>query len=118
MKTDTLVAQFPGLMHEQMSRYGIACGEGWYQILLNLFTALAVLEPRPVIVQVKEKFGGLRVYLDGGGEEAAALIREAENLASETCEDCGAPGRLRMDRPWIATLCDHHAAHPNVELTP
>ena len=53
----------------------------WYDILDELF---AKLEPMHVqAVQVKEKFGGLRVYLFDGNEETDDLIREAEAAVLE-----------------------------------
>jgi len=64
-----------------------------------------------VASQVKEKFGTLRFYYDGGdvgdgyfrGVEAMA-----EAMSSVTCEECGAPGQLRGGG-WIRCLCDTHA---------
>jgi hypothetical protein len=56
-------------------------------------------------VQIKEKFGGLRVYLNGETPEMTAAIIEAERKSFETCEQCGAPGKLRRGG-WISTLCD------------
>lgn len=62
----------------------------------------------PQAVQVKEKFGTLRVYMDGCNEAVSAYITFAEALSGSTCEKCGAPGR-RQGRGWIRTLCDTHA---------
>lgn len=61
-----------------------------------------------VAVQVKEKFGGLRFYTDGGDEQTYAMIRMAESMAVRTCEDCGNPGTTRYGG-WHRTLCDKHA---------
>lgn len=91
------------------------------------------------IVQIKEKLGGLRVYWDsrptppgtdesdtavpGRGERAASVaarslydrlappVRAAEKASYAACLFCGAPGRLRHDRPWILTLCDRHSSY-------
>ena len=44
--------------------------------------------------QIKEKFGGLRFYYAGGtGNDARIdeLIAQAERVAAQTCELCGAP---------------------------
>lgn len=63
--------------------------------------------------QVKEKFGGLRVYMTWGDEISfdvneifRAAIEEAERKSFETCERCGAAGRTRGERRWVLTLCD------------
>jgi len=58
---------------------------------------------------MKEKFGGLRFYYDGGDDEVSGMVRMAEAWAEHTCEECGAPGKSR-DSGWIKTLCDHHEA--------
>lgn len=62
----------------------------------------------PVAVQVKEKFGTLQVYLDGAHDELAqGYLSFAAAMSARTCEECGAPGKLR-NGGWLRTLCDHH----------
>jgi hypothetical protein len=65
------------------------------------------LEELPTIVQIKEKFGGLRFYTDGGTKIHQAYIDFAAGMAAQTCEVCGSPGSLR-DSSWMKTLCDKH----------
>lgn len=55
--------------------------------------------------QIKEKYGTLRVYHNGGDEFCQGVIDMAESMSSVTCEDCGVPGKVR-DGGWIRTLCD------------
>lgn len=62
----------------------------------------------PVASQVKEKFGGLRFYVDRAIQKHYGYIDFAENLSYRTCEECGAPGKLYTDG-WHTTLCEHHA---------
>jgi hypothetical protein len=59
------------------------------------------------VAQIKEKFGGLRFYYDGGDEHISGMVRMAESWASNVCEECGNPGKSRSGG-WIKTLCDHH----------
>lgn len=61
------------------------------------------------VSQIKEKFGELRFYYDGGDYYINGLVAMAEVWASRTCEECGKPGTARHDG-WIKTLCDEHAA--------
>jgi hypothetical protein len=61
----------------------------------------------PTILQIKEKFGGLRVYTNGTTDIQYAYIEFAAAMASHTCETCGAPGTSR-NTGWIKTLCDKH----------
>lgn len=115
--------------------WGFSCGDGWYQILDSLCGQIQnhidwshknhawdvkwnnenpedlrdVREPVPqvVAIQVKEKFGGLRFYYDGGDEQIHGMVRMAESWAAVTCEECGQPGKLRTGG-WMRTLCDVH----------
>jgi hypothetical protein len=90
---------------------------GWADILAELFEVMereiAALPPeereRVHPLQIKEKFGGLRVYMAGTTEGIQKAIKAAEYKAERTCETCGKPG---MARPggWVVTLCDEHAA--------
>lgn len=59
-------------------------------------------------VQVKEKFGTLRFYIDYGDDYVNGLIAMAESMSSVICETCGKPGQLRYNG-WIRTACDEHA---------
>ena len=88
------------------------CGDGWAGILERLVASIAALDDLPPgfsIVQVKEKFGGLRFYVSCENDEIERLISDAERESFRTCEKCGAPGRLRDDRAWYTTLCEAHA---------
>ena len=59
--------------------------------------------------QIKEKFGGLRFYYNGGDEVIDNMVDSAEMTADKTCEMCGKPGEKRGGG-WIKTLCDEHDA--------
>jgi hypothetical protein len=108
---------FPKMFAEPYG--GFACGEGWWPILTNLCANIqhhldwknkkSEVVPQVVVAQIKEKFGGLRFYYDGGDDHISGMVRMAEAWAGNTCEDCGAPGKSR-DGGWIKTLCDHHEA--------
>lgn len=61
------------------------------------------------VAQIKEKFGGLRFYYDGGDNEISGMVRMAESWAARSCETCGNVGKQRGGG-WIRTLCDEHEA--------
>ena len=63
----------------------------------------------PVAVQVKEKFGGLRFYVQAATDKHYHYISFAESMSYRTCESCGAQGKTYTDG-WHRTLCDIHAA--------
>jgi hypothetical protein len=95
--------------------YGFCHGDGWYNIIDNLCEGIQTYcdekkatddpEFQVVAVQVKEKFGGLRFYVNGGDEHIYKLIHASEEESYKTCEDCGSPGKL--DRSgWWSTTCE------------
>ena len=115
-------------------QYGGFCvGPGWWPILKSLChniqshidwnneTRERLLKDNPYghkipeevqqvrVRQIKEKFGGLRFYYDGGDNQIYGMVRMAESWAAYSCEECGKPGKQRGGG-WIKTLCDEHAA--------
>jgi hypothetical protein len=62
----------------------------------------------PVASQVKEKFGGLRFYVQAATDKHYNFISFAESMSYRTCESCGAEGKTYTDG-WHTTLCDIHA---------
>jgi len=100
---------------------GFAVGAGWWPILETLCANIqqyldwknreSEVVPQVVVEQIKEKFGGLRFYYQGGDDQISGMVRMAEAWADKSCEDCGTPGKRRSGG-WIRTLCDiHEAAH-------
>jgi hypothetical protein len=61
----------------------------------------------PVALQVKEKFGGLRFYVQGATDEQYAYIRFAEAMSYRTCDVCGNKGKPNHEG-WITTRCKEH----------
>lgn len=116
-----------GDMRETLMCFGFECGDGWYDIIDALcgtiqnhlnwkrscaeFKALTDVEwaesHQAVATQVKEKWGGLRFYIDNGDDFVRGAIALAESLSLRTCEACGSPGS-RRGGGWVRTLCDTH----------
>jgi len=65
------------------------------------------IENLPVIVQIKEKFAGLRFYTDYCNDRVDVLIQFAEKMSRCTCEECGNPGELDS-AGWMKTHCRNH----------
>jgi hypothetical protein len=78
-------------------------GPGWASLIDAIFDHLP---EDAYILQVKEKWGGLRFYVSGSSE-LLDFISEMENKCLEMCEICGRPGKPR-EGGWIRTLCDEH----------
>ena len=113
-------------------------GPGWRSLLTDLHKELIKIDPDYKLLQSKEKWGILRVYISVQGEShpvvdltaprlrvtgyesgsdvwerATAVVLAAEERARTVCEDCGEPGVLRTDRFWLRILCDAcNEAHP------
>lgn len=60
--------------------------------------------PQTQAVQVKEKFGTLRFYVDNVDPEIDAYVSFAENMSGCTCEKCGSPA-TQNESGWIKTEC-------------
>lgn len=112
--------------------WGVACGEGWKDIIVEACQKLQKYADDNGIViefaQIKEKFAGLRMYTDikypddhkfkdaeifkkereAIWRDVHEIVGNAEELSYKTCEVCGKPGKPRKGN-WISTLCDEHA---------
>jgi hypothetical protein len=109
---DTLCALISGDVHEARYRLKYAMehqNEKFADPIPVAEARLAkALEELPTIVDVKEKFGGLRFYVDGGDDKLDRYVVFAESMSNRVCEECGAPGR-HTSGGWIKTLCKEHA---------
>lgn len=56
-------------------------------------------------VEIKEKYGTLRLYNNGEGPETEKVIRHYELLSMCYCIDCGKPARYET-RGWVEYLCE------------
>lgn len=90
------------------SRGFFSVSDGWLGIIKRLIEDLIELGWDKEICQVKEKFGGLRFYINTGSEEIWQRIQLAESASYITCEKCGELGQVRGDG-WITTLCEEHS---------
>jgi len=90
--------------------FGIECGKGWeglYRPIMDYIDEYNKTSGDNVeIHQIKEKFGGLRMYLSHYTDELRKMIREAEEKSFHTCEICG----KHIDNPivehhWIYSEC-------------
>tara|TARA_R110000824_G_scaffold89748_4_gene219784 strand:+ start:2091 stop:2492 length:402 start_codon:yes stop_codon:yes gene_type:complete len=95
--------------------WGICTGDGWYDIINMLCNAIqhriesksnSELPIQSVeATQVKEKWGSLRFYYEGGDEYIEGLVSMAELLSSVTCLSCGASTADRQERRNICSNC-------------
>lgn len=119
---EKLCAKYPkifvnrhGDMKETLMCWGFSCRDGWYWLIDSLCSNLQWNTdnnnrdgkyPQVVALQVKEKFGGLRFYVEGASPEQYAVISFVESLSYHVCEMCGSPNDVGHTEGWISTLCE------------
>lgn len=69
--------------------------------------------PAVKIGQIKEKFGTLRFYYDGGDDAVRGMCAYANILSSKTCQESGEPGALCKRGIWYKTLSTKNASQSN-----
>lgn len=96
-----------------ISLFGFECDDGWVDIIESVCETLDRQDISLQFVQVKEKFGGLRMYyqnVDVEDESQAhvlhSAVKMAETMSFRTCEVCGNRGELRDDDGWYKTRCN------------
>jgi hypothetical protein len=123
--TTKLIEQYPDQFKNL--KY-LECDNGWYEILSRLFSIVhnrldhkkRLNEPLESFCwsQIKEKFGGLRVYCHGADDFINGAIDMAESVSCITCEVTGEKGKVRYKKfdengkpttAWVKTLCDNEA---------
>lgn len=118
----SLVREFPVLFadygkspQETCMAWGCEHSDGWFRIIRGLCRAIDnhlkhLKEPQEFkFAQIKEKFGTLRVYTDGGDEYIRGVIRMAEEMSAVTCEVTGMPGEMCRKGHWYRTLSREQA---------
>lgn len=85
-------------------------GTGWQEIWRDFVKKLKDTANGEVeILDSKEKFGTLRVYLSPHTEEIDKLIEDLEKKSREVCIECGKPTKYVAVDSWIIYLCEECA---------
>jgi hypothetical protein len=138
-KIDALVARFPRLFKGLPPRVWSDLPQGWTDLTDRLFIDLdAMLDAdaaqRFEVIQIKEKFAGLRVYWQLGKEQTTVLdiigsgavrrvdqgpakptalfdqisarVRQAGKEAATTCQRCGNGSATANSSGYFVTLCE------------
>ena len=114
---------------DRLMPFWFECGDGWYNLVDCLLADIknhvdnkkqsldykkergeTVTDEeyeaiKVTIVQIKEKYGGLRFYTYGSDDYVRGMIDMAESISYRVCEACGNPGTL-LSKGWWRTLCD------------
>ena len=117
MSYEKLMEKYKGNLKLQ---FGIECGVGWYKLIDNTLMKIKKLYPKIEIVQIKEKFGMLRVYTGGipykVSRRIQTIIQKAEQTSGIICEQCGKPGKVCKINGWYSTLCERHEKQKRAPL--
>lgn len=115
--------QYPHIFGERGIYF--ECEEGWFGLIAQLCECMQryyddntrnsddLTQPR--IVALKEKYGRLSIFLEGGDELVEGMVWFAEHLSGSICERTGHPGKLRKKGGWYKTLCDEEAVRLGFE---
>lgn len=108
-----------GDMKETAMVWGFEHGDGWFWLLDQLCDSIQNYIdnnnnwkksdeekiPQVVATQVKEKFGTLSFYYNGGDSYTDGMVRMAENMSANICEFCGSTEDVGKTQGWISTIC-------------
>lgn len=122
---DKLIEDYPSVFKDMEHSSSYNLPSGWYLLVDKLCSDLCVLldaehknikenheEPLFMLLQIKEKFGGLRFYYMMNTEndklyhEIRKLIDTAEDTSYNTCEITGKPGKLCRSGMQYHTFCE------------
>ncbi len=88
------------------------CWDGWRPIVESAVDLILAAAPAAKIVEIKEKYGTLRICCDAppaATKQIDRITAAAEAESERTCEICGQPGALYDIDDWLATRCVEHS---------
>ena len=111
-------AKWPRMFRDVYCGFGLP--KGWGPLVWNLCKLIDhhvngnphvweykdVKAPDPSVVQVKEKFGGLRFYCHGTDDKIKGYIEMTEYLSHELCQECGTNQNVNKNSEgWRRAMC-------------
>jgi len=90
--------------------YKLEVGPGWHKLLESI---LYLIEGKGTILQVKEKFGELRIYWRANDDLTAtqsdiinSMLTYVEWRSGQVCENTGEPGSVRNINGWLKCVSE------------
>lgn len=132
-KYPKIFSDYGGNVKNTCMAFGFECGDGWFNLIDTLCSSIQShcdyinrmypqIQIQVVAVQVKEKYGSLRFYLDyhhaDGLEDQEmekfhktclfidGMIYMAESMSERNCGQCGASFQLDRNQPFPHSICD------------
>lgn len=111
IKLSDLQHDYPGVF--ESAQY-VDVGIGWLPIIEEFLMTALPLDPQLAIHELKEKFGGLRIWCDSDVEGVRLAKAKAHLKSIHVCEVCGQPGSVRIppagNWAWWRCVCDEHVS--------
>jgi hypothetical protein len=85
------------------------CNDGWYDLIDCISKLIVAHDSNVKAFQVKEKFGGLRFYIDSADKYLNGVTNLGELLSFHICEETGNKGHPYKFDGWIQTLSPEEA---------
>jgi len=104
-------------LKNNLMAFGYECDSGWNKLIEDCFkdidqyikTYRKELYDTFEILQVKEKYGELRIYTSDETPTISTIIDYYMYKSRVTCEVCGKEGQTCHRGSWYKTLCEEHA---------
>ncbi|WP_080822795.1 hypothetical protein [Agrobacterium genomosp. 2] len=111
IKKDDLIADHPGVFDAALY---VDVGIGWLGLVRAFVAEALPHDPSLEVLELKEKWGGLKIWTDTPVVAAKLAKAKAEIKSAAVCEVCGEPGFIRRPPPgrmaWWRCRCDEHAS--------
>jgi hypothetical protein len=114
MKKSKLINPDPTLKNNLMA-FGYECDKGWWPLIDECIEKLEEEAKKTPfnfeILQIKEKYGTLRIYLSSENDSLFGIVERYELFSSHLCELCGEFWTAKERRSangeggWFKTLC-------------
>ena len=112
VKVDQLRELYP----EQLERCSVETPPGWDEQMAAMVMTMVSACPTIMFTQIKEKFGGLRVYYSVNSLKDYDVAEELEEhfvrACSATCQVCGKVDNEDVQtttrQGWVSTECSEH----------
>jgi len=117
-----LITKYPNLYRDFVNAKGprgyMSVGNGWFPLINDLSSKLEKMilklpenkQKYYKATQIKQKWGGLRYYMNDRTAEMRIVMEDAERESWITCEVCGKPGKLNQQvmGKWVTVSCKDH----------
>jgi len=92
-------------------QFGFECGDGWFWLLDQLMSRICSYcewnkVEVPQVMQIKEKYGRLCFYINGGNDMINGMVWLAEDMSGSICETCGTNVNVGQTQGWVYTICE------------